>query len=48
MEKYWFLAPMLTKAYDFLGFVEYFFLKISTIFPLYGPKNKIDEENYFV
>ena len=36
------------KACDFLGFVEYFFLKLLTIFPLCGPKNKIDEENYFV
>ena len=34
------------KACDFLGFVEYFFLKLTTIFPLYEPKNKIDEENY--
>ena len=36
------------KAWDFLGFVEFFFPKILTIFTLYGPKNKIDEENYFV
>ena len=28
------------KAYDFFGFVEYFFLKPSTtIFPLHGPSN---------
>ena len=28
------------KACDFLGFVEYFFLKPSTtIFPLHGPSN---------
>ena len=37
------------KACDFLGFVEYFiFLKLPTFFPLYGPMNKIDEENYRV
>ena len=32
------------RACDFLSFVEYFFLKLPTIFPLYGPKNKIDEK----
>ena len=31
------------KACDFLGFVEYFFLKLSTTtFPLYGPSNYVD------
>ena len=34
------------KVGDFLGFVEYFFLKLPTTFPLYGPKSKIDEEYY--
>ena len=31
------------KACDFLGFFEYFFLKLSTtIFPLHGPSNQVD------
>ena len=46
MEEYWFLAC------DFLGFVEYFFLKLSTTtFPLRctgQASRSMDEENCFV
>ena len=44
------LAPSSrVKACDFVGFVEYFCLKLSTtIFPFHGPSNLAKQENYFV